>query len=192
MRKLIYIGMAALFAVPAFAQEEQGVDSKEARKMEKEQRKLQEQMEAQATKRLVDSLVSQRDFVLTADYLSNQSGRRVVVDNNINFIAVVDSSDIVIQYGSLGSPMIGYNGLGGLTTDGKITKFEVTKTGKNKDNYSIKLTAMTTLGIYDIFLYISPDGNSTATIGGNTRGKLIYYGNIVPIKGSRIYQGSTI
>ena len=191
MRKLIFMIAAAVVAVPALAQEEQGIDSKTARKMEREQRKLQEQIEAEAMSRLVDSLVSQRNFILTANYLSNQSGRRVVVDDNINFI-IVDSTDIVIQYGSIGSPMIGYNGLGGLTTDGRITKFEVTKTGRNKDNYTIQITAMTTVGIYDLFLYISPDGNGTATIGGNTRGKLIYYGNVLPVKGARIYQGSTI
>lgn len=191
MRKLVVILMAAVLAVPAFGQEEQSVDNRTARKLEREQRKLQEQVEAEAMSRLVDSLVNQRNFVLTANYLSNQYGDRIIVNENINFI-YIDSTDIVIQYGSMGSPLIGYNGLGGVTTDGTITKFDVTKTGRNKDNYSIKITAMTTLGIYDIFFFISPDGNGTATIGGNTRGKLIYYGNVLPVEGTRIYKGSVI
>ena len=191
MKTIAYIVLAAFLTVHAYAQEEQRVDSKTAKKIAKEQRKLQEQIQAESMSRLVDSLVNDRNFILEANYLSNQSGRRVIVDEKINFI-IVDSTDIIIQYGSLGSPMIGYNGLGGVTTDGNITKFEVAKTGRNKDQYSIQITAMTTLGIYDVFLYISPDGNATATIGGNTRGKLVYYGNIIPVKGSRIYKGSVI
>lgn len=190
MKKLVIILICVLVALQAYPQEEQSVDRKTSRRLEREQRKLQEQINADATARLVDSLINNRYFIIKANYIGNQTGQRVIVDEKINFI-VVDSSDIVIQYGTLGSGL-GYNGLGGITTKGTITKFKVTETGRNKDSYSIQISAMTNVGIYDVLIYVSPDGNATATIGGNTRGKLVYYGNLLPVEGSRIYKGSTI
>ena len=190
MKKLGILMIAVFLAVNIYPQTEQNVDRKTARKMAREQRKLQDEINSQVTARLVDSLVQNRNFIIEAEYLGDQTGLRIVVDHKINFI-IVDSSDIVIQYGSTGV-LIGYNGLGGITTEGNITKFEVTKTGRNDESYSIKISAMTTLGIYDIFMYISPDGNASATVGSNTRGKLIYYGNIIPVQGARIYKGSVI
>lgn len=190
MKKLGIIIIAALLAVYAYPQEEQNVDRKTARKLEREQRKLQKELITQSTSRLVDSLINNRNFIIEAQYIGDQTGQRVVVDEKINFI-IVDSSKIVIQYGSMGA-LLGYNGLGGITTDGNITKFEVKRTGRDKESYSIQLSAMTSVGMYDIFILISPDGNSTATIGGLSRGKLVYYGNVIPIKGARIFKGSVI
>jgi len=137
----------------------------------------------------VDSLVSRRNFLLTADYLGDNSGNRVVVDSKVNFLAI-DSSNIVIQTGNIASR--GSNGLGGITTDGNITRFEVSRTGKNKNGYAISLMTMTPIGVYDIFINISSDGNATATITGTTMGKLIYYGDIAPVKGTRIFKGMSI
>ncbi|MBN2481422.1 MAG: DUF4251 domain-containing protein [Bacteroidales bacterium] len=190
MKKLWVILISVIIAIQAYPQVEQSVDRKTARKLEREQRKLLEEVNTEATARLVDSLVHNRNFIIKANYLANQSGIRIVVDEKINFI-IVDSANITIQYGSINS-MLGYNGLGGITTQGTITRFEVSKTGRNKDSYSIQIHAMTSIGSYDVFVYISPNGYATATIGGNTRGKLIYYGDVSPVEGSRFYRGSTI
>ena len=192
MRKLIFIMIAAVIGLQAFSQEDQSVDAKTARQMAREQRKLENEKQSKIQAAMVDSLINQRNFVIQANYLGDQTGDRVVVDNKINFI-LVDSSSIKIQYGSISNGLLGYNGLGGLTTDGSITKFEVTRLGKDKKGgYTIQMVAMTSVGIYDVVLNVSPDGNATATIGGNTRGKLVYYGDIRPINGSRIYEGSSI
>lgn len=189
MRKLGIILMGIIIALQAYSQEEQSVDRKTARKLAREQRKVLEEINAKATNRLVDSLIRQHNFVIKADYLGDQIGNRIVVDQKVNFI-YVDSSNIVIQYGSINSVSLGYNGLGGVTTEGNITKFEVSKTGRNNDAYFIEITAVTTMGIFDIFINVSSNGNATATIGGTGRGKLIYYGDMVPVESSRIYKGS--
>ncbi|MBN1158400.1 MAG: DUF4251 domain-containing protein [Bacteroidales bacterium] len=191
MKKLGIILISVITAIQAYPQEEQSVDRKTARQLEREQRKHLEEINAEATAQLVDSLVNNRNFIIKANYLGDQTGMRIIVDEKINFI-MVDSTDITIQYGSMNNAMLGYNGLGGITTEGTITRFDVSKTGRNKDSYSIQIHAMTSIGSYDVFIYISQDGYATATIGSNTRGKLIYYGDVFPLEGSRIYKGSTI
>jgi hypothetical protein len=190
MKKMLVSIIISLFAIYTFSQQEGVVDVNTTKKLTKEQKLELRRAEEAATARMVDSLVAKRKFVLEADFLSNQTGNRVVVNSLINFIAL-DSSKIVIQIASttgIGGP----NGMGGVTTRGRISKLEVRKTGKNKDFYWIRLIANTTLGTYDISFNISPDSNTDASISGITPGKLNYHGYIKPLEKSKVYQGMTI
>jgi hypothetical protein len=125
--------------------------------------------------------------VLEAHFLGNKYGERIPVTSNLNFI-IVDSTDAVIQ---VGSPYgIGYNGVGGITTDGHITRWDLTKNDK-KNNFYLRMNVLTNLGAYDISMSINADGYATATISGTRSGHLIYTGNIQPSETSRVYQGYT-
>jgi hypothetical protein len=135
-------------------------------------------------------MVENRKFVLEANYLSDQTGERYNVNNIINFIAI-DSARITIQLAST-SGIGGANGMGGITAEGTISQFNVIKTGKQKNFYSIHVLAMTHIGTYDIFFSISPSANADATISGNVRGKLNYHGRLVPLKTSRVFKGMSI
>jgi len=191
MKKYICLFLIATwFASGVYAQEENAVDLKTQRKLTKQERTVLREAEEADLARMVDSLVEERKFVLEADFLSNQSGNRVMVNNLLNFI-IVDSSKIIIQTASttgLGGP----NGMGGVTTRGTITGFEVKKTGKNNAVYFIRLLANTTIGPYDILLHISPGSNTDATISGIRAGKLNYHGFIKPLEQSRVFKGMTI
>jgi hypothetical protein len=190
MKKCIILILMSLVVLSAYSQEENSVDSKTTKKLTKQQKLEQRRTEEEATAKLVDLMVEQRRFVIEANYLSNQTGERIIVNSNLNFI-VVDSSKITIQIASttgIGGP----NGMGGVTTEGSISSFEVKKIGKTKSNYAIRLFTMTTLGSFDIFLNISPNGNADASLSGTTRGKLNYHGVIVPIKKSRVFKGMII
>jgi hypothetical protein len=190
MKKYIILFLASMVVLSAFSQEDNAVESKTTGKLTKEQKLEQRHAEEAATAKLVDLMVKQRRFVLEADFLSNQTGDRISVNSDLNFI-VVDSSKITIQIASNTRPG-GANGLGGITTDGSITQFDIQKVGKSKDNYFIRLFASTAIGSYDIFLNISPSGRTEANISGIGRGKLNYHGFIVPIEKSRVYKGMSI
>lgn len=190
MKKIVFLIIASLLTLNAFTQVENRVERKAAREIERTERQRLNRTQSEAKARLVDSLISKRNFLLQANYLGDNYGNRVVVDSKINFI-IIDSTNVVIQTGSMSA--LGYNGVGGVTTDGNITKFEVTRTGRDKESYVISLMTMTTVGMYDILISVSPEGNATATVSNNTGGgKLLYYGDLIPIKGARIYKGSGI
>lgn len=189
MKRIVFVAIASLLTFSAFSQEESKVERKAAREAEKAERQRLSNIQAEAKARLVDSLILKRNFLVTAEYLGDNYGNRIVVDSKVNFI-IVDSTNVIIQTGSMNA--MGYNGLGGLTTDGNITRYEVTRTGKDKKSYIITLMVMTTVGMYDILINVSPGGNATATLSGNSRGRLIYYGDIGAVKGARIYRGSII
>ncbi len=151
------------------------------REAKKEARKAAIEKEYQQTARLLEN----RNFVLEADYLANRYGNRVPVTSNLNFIKV-DSSEAVIQ---IGSPTgLGYNGVGGVTAEGRIGKWEVTQNPKKK-SFQVYMNVMTPLGSYDIHFFIGANGYAQATLGGVTAGKLTYSGYVVPTESSRIYQG---
>jgi hypothetical protein len=190
MKRVILISLSIFIALACYSQQQNSVDKKTERQLNKEQRQEQQRQWLEEQTKLVDSMMNSHRFVLEADFLSNEYGYRIMVNNNINFIAV-DSSKITIQLGST-TASGGLNGFGGVTTDGNITQYEVKKVGKNGDNYVIKLIAMTTLGTYDIFINVSPDGNSDATISGLWHGRLNYHGRLVPIGVSRVFKAMSL
>jgi len=190
MKKFIVIMISCTLAVNAYSPEETGLDVKATRKLTKEQRIELRKIQEESMARMVDSIVETRKFVLEADYLSNQTGRRINVNSLINFI-MVDSARITIQIASttgIGGP----NGMGGITTSGRISSFKINKVGRDKSNYSIRLIAMTSTGTYDIFLNISPTSHADATLSGITPGKLNYFGNIKPLTKSKVFKGMSI
>jgi len=187
--------IVGLFFIPlvGFAQEQtdQQVMSKEEQKqMEKEHRKAVRQAEEEATMKRVDSMMNQHRYVLEADYVSGKSGSRIPVSSTLNFL-IVDSSEVVIQLGSLTG--IGYNGVGGITVEGNITKYEMNKKeGKKGVSYNISIYIMSNIGVYDIQLWISSSGQADATVRGNTSGVLNYSGRLMSINESRVYKARAI
>jgi len=190
MKKYLFLFGMSLAVLSAFAQEENSVDIETTKKLTREQKAEQKKLEAEETAKLVDKMVADKKFVLEANAVSNQYGERIVVSSTINFIAV-DSNRITIQLAAM-SGIGGYNGMGGITADGTITQFKISRLGKNSNNYSIQLLAMTTIGSYDIFFSISANSNADARIGGNWGGKLNYHGYLVPLKKSKIFKGMAI
>jgi len=187
---IVFCILAIVISFNVIAQEEGTVDPVSRRKLTKQEKAEIRKAEQDAVAKMVDSLIFKRKFVLEADYLSNQTGNRQIVNSLINFI-IVDSSSIVIQIASttgIGGP----NGMGGVTTRGSITGFEVKKTGRDNSVYYIRLLANTSIGPYDIFFNILPSAATDATISGIRSGRLNYHGVIKPLERSRVFKGMAI
>jgi hypothetical protein len=190
MRTPTIILLLTLLLLPsAYGQTKDAVDSKTKKELRKEEKRRNREAEKAAQAALVDTMVSARQFVLEADYLSNERGTRIVVSSTLNFI-IVDTTQGTIQTASM-SGVGGPNMMGGITADGNITQYELTKLPKNK-GYSIRMMIMTTVGVYDVFFTVSTDGSATATLGGNWGGKLNFHGNLVPLGVSRIFKGRSV
>lgn len=180
------------YSIGAYGQapENKMLDKKEQRQLAKEYRQAEKRALELQKQKITADLIKNRRFVLKAEYLSGRSGSRHIVSSNLNFI-IIDSSEATIQIGS--NYGIGYNGVGGITVDGNITKFEsaedITKHGKN---YIMTIHLNSNLGQYDIFFRIYQNGNADATIRGNYSGSISYSGNITSIRDAKIYKASPI
>ncbi|KPL17074.1 MAG: hypothetical protein AMS26_02205 [Bacteroides sp. SM23_62] len=190
MKTLLTLAVAFVFVLGAYSQEDvQQLSQKELKKLQKEQRKAEKTAEMERMAEVTNFMVNQHQFVLEADYLSNKYGTRVPVSPIINFV-LIDSLTGTVQFGS--AETIGYNGVGGATVDGKITKYEYSVIGKKEDAYSIKLIFMSSIGTYDITLMVNSQGYADASIRGNWSGQLNYHGKLVPLTLSRVYKGTPI
>jgi hypothetical protein len=187
----IFIGIFCL-TLPVFTQTDtlqQIMTEKEQRQLAKEYKEAARKAEAEQALIEVESMINRHRFVLEADFISGRSGSRHPVSSHLNFIRL-DSADIVLQLGSMSG--IGYNGVGGITVDGTVSRYEVTKkVGKRGTSYNISIYLMSSLGSYDVQLWVTGSGNADATVRGNSAGVLNYSGRLVPIDKSRVYKGSS-
>ncbi len=140
MKTLLTLLIAFIMVLAAYSQDEvQQLSKKEIKKLQKEQANADKAVEAERMAEVTRFMVEQQQFVLEADYLSDKYGQRVSVMPTINFV-MVDSLAGSVQFGS--AQNLGYNGVGGVTIDGRITKYEYSVIGKKQDSYSIRLIFM--------------------------------------------------
>ena len=190
MKSLLTFLIAFVFVLGTYSQDEvQQLSQKEIRKLQKEQKKAQRAADEERMAEVTNFMVHQQQFVLEADFLSDKYGQRVSVTPTINFV-LVDSLVGTVQFGS--AQEIGYNGVGGLTVDGRVTKYEYQFVGKKEDSYSIRMILMASIGTYDITLMVNSQGYADAQIRGNWSGQLNYHGKLVPLTLSRVYKGTPI
>jgi len=185
--KTIAIIIAVLFLATGLSAQENNSKKEAAKKEQKERREQREAIMAQQFKETSAMLNSKR-FVLEADFLSNQYGYRSIANSNLNFI-MVDSTEAVIQTGN--NVGIGYNGVGGITAKGNITRWAVTRNEKKK-TISVEINVSTSIGFFQVFMNISASGKTTATLSSNWAGKLIYDGRLVPLDDSYAFKGSSL
>lgn len=120
MKKLFLMVIAVIFGVvAATAQDEK------PRKLTKQERKaLRERIDslkyAQAEGSIMDSM-----FVLEADEVVFKRGYTAHVTSNTNFVAV-EGDQAVVQV-AFNVPWSGFNGLGGITVEGLVSKYETRK-----------------------------------------------------------------
>jgi hypothetical protein len=182
--KTIKLIMANLFFVLGFSLIPLYVNSQDI-KLNQQERKEVRKAQMAANFYIMDSLLNAKSFVLEADFLRNKYGVRVPVMSGLNFIKV-DKSNGVLQTGS--NDNMGYNGVGGVTAEGRIGIWEIKKYPK-KLSYTLRFSLLTQIGHYDVFMTISSDNNASATITGLWPGQLTWEGHLETIYNSRVFKG---
>jgi hypothetical protein len=154
-------------------------------RLSRQERKEVRKAQMAANFYLIDSLLNAKSFVLEADYLANKYGYMIPVVSNLNFIKV-DGSNGILQTGS--NTGIGYNNVGGVTTQGNIGDWKLTKNLKSM-SFSLHFNLLTNLGAFDILMTVSSDNHASATITANNPGRLTWDGHLKTIDNSRVYKG---
>jgi hypothetical protein len=188
MRRLVLGLVLAVLSVSSFAQEELNLQ-KEQKQIARVQRKAEQARIKEEMVTLTKQMLESHKFVLEADYVGDGKGNRIPVNSTLNFVAI-DSSKGVLQ---IGTPFgYGWNGVGGVTVEGDITKYELKEIkGKRSNSYSLMIVLMGSSGIFDVHFNISETGLADAIVSSTTRGQLKYTGNFVPLELSRVFKGTT-
>lgn len=155
------------------------------KKTVREERKQLRKTEMDQNFIILDSLLNAKSFVLEADFLQNKYGIRVPVNPRLNFIQV-DAENGVLQTGH--ESRIGYNNLGGVTAEGSVGKWKIYKDAK-KQTYTVSFNLFTQIGNYDILMTVNSANDASATISGNTSGRLTWHGHLNTVGNSRVFKG---
>lgn len=185
MKRLKY-NLGSLFLTVGFCLISYTINSQDI-KLTRQEQKEARRIEKYANFTALDSLLESKNFVLKADFLENQYGQRIPVSSLLNFIRV-ESPNVVLQTGSNNN--LGYNGVGGVTAEGKLEQLKIHKDFKNL-SFSLQFNVLTNIGAYDISMTINSDNIVRATISGVNRGKLIYDGKLESFNNSIVYKGQT-
>jgi hypothetical protein len=187
MKKIAFITIIILLGGMVHAQDTGTLSPREQRKLLKEEKKRIEKEEAARYAKLVEQMVTEPAFVLEADMLHDRYGQSVQVQSTINFLKV-DSTHGVVQVGS--PRYLGQNGVGGVTLEGPVSRYEVEKNEK-RGTYYISYGLRGTLGNYDVTISVSSNGRADARVSGNFSGSLRYSGRLVHPANSHVYKGTS-
>jgi hypothetical protein len=182
--KTIKLNKAGLFLVLGLLLISSYADAQDV-KLTRKERKEVRKAQMNANFHILDSLLNARSFVLEADFLQDKYGMRLPVMSNVNFIKV-NQSNSVLQTGTVTG--FGYNGVGGVTAEGKINSWTINKNVKEL-SYTLRFTVMTQIGTYDVLMTVNSENNASATITGLWPGKLTWVGHLYTIDNSRVFKG---
>lgn len=190
MRTLGMIVLGLVIGSCVLGQVKEKEYEKDRREYFRKKRKEERRQEEERQKQLTQAMLENHRFVLEADFISDQYGKSIPVNQNLNFV-LVDSTTATFQFGD--GVGIGYNWLGGVTIDGRVTGYKLKKVRRRRGNfYTVTVNILGSTGSYFIFINVSPLGNADATIRSNQPGALRFSGDLVPLSRSDVYKGRPV
>lgn len=154
-------------------------------KLSKEERKAAKKAKQEEQLNAILEAIEGRNFVIEANTFTNRRGLSTPINPTLNFVAIQDE-DAVIQLASGNG--IGLNGLGGITTDGRITKFEIIEKKKGI-NLSLRVFG-SVFGATDLFLNVNASGNASIRVLTLNGGRFSFNGQFQELEDSTVFQGS--
>ena len=181
MKKYLFVVCVFLFYGVAIAQE--------AKKLSKSERKEQKQKEAEEQKKIILELLRNKTWVIEAHTVLDRYNNSFQLNPSINFVGV-KGDEGAIQLGFNG--LIGWNGVGGITIDGKVTKYELNE-GKEKQGPTLNIRFQGRgLGSANISVSVNASGQATARVSGDFGDRITFSGMFVSLENSTVYKGQSL
>ena len=163
--------------------------SKEERKEAKAEKKVAKLKKDSIANSQLKALVMTQAFVLEANTLYARTGQSYILNSTTNFVGF-DGKNSTIQLAF--DQLVGWNGVGGVTLDGSITKMEILDNKKGL-GFSVNVTVRQKAGgIVTMIFRVSTDGNARVDMSGTFGEKLTYQGSIVSLAETNVYKGTTL
>ena len=187
MKKLVLAIAMFVLSFNLFANE---ISKEEWRKMSKQERKEYRLKVAKEQQQQMMQLLTSKAWVLEAFQIQNKYGESEVIQPTLNFVGVAGENSTV-QLGSSGE--IGWNGVGGITVEGKVHSYKLKEGNKPGSGAHLRIEISgTSSGHVSMSIQISADGSASATLSDNSGDRLTYRGRIVPLAESTVYKGQVV
>lgn len=182
MKKTIAILILLVFCFQVEAQENK------TKKEIRAEKKAQQKAEQDSLRIIQEQWVKDTTFVLEAQRVSNKIGEVFQLNSTINFVHV-NKDKATIQLGF--DQLVGWNGVGGITITGRITRYEIDHEKKDKPIF-IRMSIQGSAGMQDLTIWISNNGNGEATIVDMRGNRIRFSGDIVSVEDTRVFKGNEL
>ena len=193
MKKIVF-ALSVLFLLgglaPLMAQVNSNLMPKEQRKLEKQRKKEAGQVEDMAELKAVNKLVRDTAFVFVANTLYANRGIFSMVNPSVNFLGV-NHGKAVYQFAFTG--LVGWNGVGGATFEGDITKYEFKKSDnlKKASELTMNFKAVGVVGSPHVSMsFFGHKATVDILFSWGTRVRLD--GVIKSVKDAKVYKGHSL
>lgn len=154
----------------------------------KEKKELKKQQQIEQKKAILD-LLSSKTWVIEAHTVFDRYNQSYQLNPTINFVGI-KGEEGALQLGFDG--LIGWNGVGGVTIDGKITKYEI-KEGKENSSPTVNLRFQGRgVGSAIINITVNSSGQATARVNGDFGDRITFSGMIKSLEESSVYKGQSL
>lgn len=188
MKKLILvITWTVVLTTNIFASDEP--TREEWRNMSRSERKAYKEKVAEKEHAQTKELLESQAWVLEATQLQDRYGETYIIESTLNFVGI-NKEEASVQLGT--SHDVGYNGVGGITLDGRVLSYEISEGNRKNSGFSVTMNLMgSSMGSTTIMMHVSGSGSARATVTTIEGDRVTYSGDIVPLNESRVYKGTT-
>lgn len=178
---IICIGLLFVTSNALFAQETQKLSRKERKELKKQQ--------LLAQKKAILDLLYSKEWVIEAHTVFDRYNQSYQLNPTINFVGV-KGDEGALQLGFDG--LIGWNGVGGVTIDGNVTKYEIKEGKENQSPIANLRFQGRGVGSATINITVNTSGQATARVSGDFGSRITFSGIIKPLDESVIYKGQSL
>ncbi len=187
--KHIFAGLLMVL-LSAGLQAQSKAERKTQRKIERELKKEARIQALEDNHERMVALVENRTFVIEANTLYDRFQNRYEVSPTINFVKI-DGDEGVVQFGF--NQLVGYNGVGGLTFEGRISGYKITrKKSQGPITITTNISSPGLSGPATLNVTISNNGLARATIIGSFGSRITFAGTVYDLEETRVYQGQSV
>jgi hypothetical protein len=189
MKKIFFICSMFFLAITVYAQKDSPSEIRQAEKSGKRQKEVTKAGE-EATAKMVETMITERKFILEVDYINDQSrnflhtGAWINLNPIGNYFAVNDAK-IVVMFEPNENQTSNWP-FEKFPNNDTFSKYQVTKPQKSGDNYFVSFRSDGKIGPYDISMKVAPDGKTQLTMKNNLGLSLNLRGVLVPLNKSKI------
>lgn len=163
--------------------------AQEQKKLSKKERKELKKKQQAEQKQAIILLLNSKAWVIEAHTVFDRYNQSYQINPSINFVGV-KGEEGALQLGFNG--LIGWNGVGGVTVDGNVTKYEI-KEGNEKSSPAVNLRFQGRgVGSATISVTINTSGQATARVNGDFGDRITFSGIIKPLAESTVYKGQSL
>lgn len=184
MKRFVSMMMMALFIMAGH------IGAQENKELAREEKKaLQERLDSLLYAE-AEKAIEAKAFTLEADQVVFKYGQTAYVTSNTNFVAV-DGDKAVVQI-AFNIPVSGPNGLGGITVDGTVSRYETRKDKKGNMYVSMNVMGIGISARVDINV-MQGSNRASVTVSPNfNSNRLTLNGVLLPKERSNVFKGTSL